>query len=682
MLLGASYYSECWPRERYPIDARMMAEAGLRVARMGEFAWSRFQPTPDDYQFDWMDECIGHLKANRIGSLLGTPTRVAPPWLVAQDRSMLIVNVDSSRAAYGGRYEFCLNNPTFRDAAANLVRAMAEHYRSEDGIIGWHLDNEYGVGICYCERCAGAFRRWLQERYGSLAVLNARWGTVYWSTEYTAWDQIDTPRKTENRQNPAMYLDYRRFFSDLTVAFARMASDLIRATGDRRPIMTNPHSSFEPHNLDYYRLAEIQDLAATNNNFPHTHSGQMNLDLIHGLKRKPFWSVEQRVSGGGVPVMTPISRPGDVRRWTYLTIGHGANAVIYWGWRRYTLGQEQYWGGILEHDAKPGRFYAEVRAIAAELARLGPALDETEVRPDVGILNSYDARWALDVELNHPDLGYERLAHSFWEPLRERALACEFSRPDADLARYRLVVAPTLLLINPEIVANLRRYVERGGTLVLTVRCGVKDWNNKIAMDDLLQAWRALTGVRVAEFTPLSADRSDPIGRLQSNYETVSVSASPEDESPQTIRTGAGFLREETYPAHAWMEILEPETEVEVLATYDQDYCAGSPAIVRHRLGRGQVITLGTVLRSGGQADLIDWLLAEAGIQPLIVTPPGVEALIRRGPDGDLVILLNETTTTGEVDLPAPMDDLLSGDQVPSRIEIPPRGVRVLRTRT
>ena len=271
MLIGASYYSECWPSIRYRLDATLMAQAGFTVVRMGEFAWSRFQPVPDRFDFEWMDACIGHMKANGLKVLLGTPTRVAPPWLVTRDRTMLIVNEDGSRAAYGGRYEFCLNNPIFRESAAALVQAIATHYQEETGILGWHLDNEYGVGICYCERCAVAFQAWLRDRYGTLPELNQRWGSVYWSNEYTEWEQIDTPRTTENRQNPAVYLDYRRFFSDVTIDFARMAADAIRSTGDSRPLMTNLHSSFAPHNLDYYTLNRALDIAATNNNFPQTN---------------------------------------------------------------------------------------------------------------------------------------------------------------------------------------------------------------------------------------------------------------------------------------------------------------------------------------------------------------------------------------------------------------------------
>lgn len=678
MLIGASYYSECWPIDRYPVDAQLMAAAGFNVVRMGEFAWSRFQPTKEEFKFDWMDECIGHLKANGIRVLLGTPTRVAPPWLVAQDRSVLIVNEDGSRAAYGGRYEFCLNHEGFREAAAALVQAMVNHYRHEDGIFAWHLDNEYGVGICYCDRCAAAFQAWLRQRYGSLAELNSRWGSAYWSTEYTAWEQIGTPRKTENRQNPAVYLDYRRFFSDVTIGFARMAADIIRRSGDRRPIVTNLHSSFEPHNLDYTVLNEFLDVAATNNNMPQGDSGQMNLDLVHGLKRAPFWSVEQRVSGGGVPIMTPVSRPGDARRWTYLTIGHGADAVMYWAWRRYLIGQEQYWGGILEHDGELGRFYYELQQTAGEISRLQGFLEGTDVIPEVGILNSYDNRWALDVELNHPDLAYEKLAHSFWRPLRDRGISCEFTHPEADLCRYRLVIAPTLLLVNHEIIANLRHFVEQGGILLLTVRCGVKDWNNKILTGDLLTEWRSLTGIRVAEFSPLTIPAASPVAKLLGNYEQAGTDGPEANRPLQVIKPVSGFLDGSDIAAHTWVEVLEPISNLETLATYGNGHWAGSTAIARRRLAAGQVITLGTVLAEPWQGELVDWLLAQAELCSPLATPQGVEVLIRRGPAGDIFFLLNHTDEPRQVLLPTAMQDLLSGAVADGQLVIPERGVQVL----
>lgn len=56
--LGAAYYPEHWPEERWVEDIRLMGEAGFTVARMGEFAWSTFEPVEGDFHFEWLDRSL------------------------------------------------------------------------------------------------------------------------------------------------------------------------------------------------------------------------------------------------------------------------------------------------------------------------------------------------------------------------------------------------------------------------------------------------------------------------------------------------------------------------------------------------------------------------------------------------------------------------------------------------
>ena len=58
MQLGVCYYPEHWPRERWAQDARDMFEAGIRVVRIGEFAWSRLEPRSGELRFEWLDEAV------------------------------------------------------------------------------------------------------------------------------------------------------------------------------------------------------------------------------------------------------------------------------------------------------------------------------------------------------------------------------------------------------------------------------------------------------------------------------------------------------------------------------------------------------------------------------------------------------------------------------------------------
>lgn len=52
--IGVCYYPEHWPEAVWPEDARRMREAGISRVRIGEFAWSRLEPSPGEYDFDWL----------------------------------------------------------------------------------------------------------------------------------------------------------------------------------------------------------------------------------------------------------------------------------------------------------------------------------------------------------------------------------------------------------------------------------------------------------------------------------------------------------------------------------------------------------------------------------------------------------------------------------------------------
>jgi beta-galactosidase len=80
--VGAAWYPEHWPEQRWPEDIRLMQAAGLTVVRMAEFAWSTLEPAEGEFHFDWLVRAIAQLAEAGIVSVLGTPTAVPPAWLV------------------------------------------------------------------------------------------------------------------------------------------------------------------------------------------------------------------------------------------------------------------------------------------------------------------------------------------------------------------------------------------------------------------------------------------------------------------------------------------------------------------------------------------------------------------------------------------------------------------------
>jgi beta-galactosidase len=83
-MLGVCYYPEHWPEDWWVRDASRMREMGINFVRIGEFAWSRYEPRRGVFDWGWLDRAMGVLAKAGLKIVLGTPTatpraRVAPP---------------------------------------------------------------------------------------------------------------------------------------------------------------------------------------------------------------------------------------------------------------------------------------------------------------------------------------------------------------------------------------------------------------------------------------------------------------------------------------------------------------------------------------------------------------------------------------------------------------------------
>ncbi|HYN87504.1 MAG TPA: beta-galactosidase, partial [Ardenticatenaceae bacterium] len=501
---GVDYYPEHWPEERWPTDARLMQEAGFNVVRLAEFAWSRMEPEEGRFEFAWLDRAIALLAGHGMRVILGTPTASAPPWLMQNHRDIFRVDQSGQRQTYGNRRNYCPNHPTYHDYSRRVVERMAEHYRDNPNVIGWQIDNEFGQGDrCCCLVCQQCFHDWLRARYGSLDTLNAAWGTVFWSHEYSDWSQIPTPVETGGSPNPGLALDYYRFSSDSYVRYQQMQLDILRAKYPGA-FITHNFMGFGFGQLNYYDLAAPLDFVAWDI-YPRMQwtmarevdpsSAALGHDTMRGLKRQAHWVMEQQAGPGGWEMVSVAPRPGELRLWAYQSIAHGADGIVFFRWRTFRYGTEEYWHGLLDHDGTPSRRYREIKQMGHELLAHGERLHGSTVKAEVAILNSYDARWAFQIQANNPGFSYPAHFQDLYRAFFRRNVPIDVVAPTTELAGYKLVLAPALHVVPPEVAANLERFVANGGTLLLTARSGVKDVANAVVNQRLPGPLAAISGV-------------------------------------------------------------------------------------------------------------------------------------------------------------------------------------------
>ncbi|MCX7730593.1 MAG: beta-galactosidase, partial [Candidatus Caldatribacterium sp.] len=230
-MLGVCYYPEHCGMEKVPEDLRRMKDLGIRFVRVGEFAWSRIEPTPGTFSWEWLDAFFD--EAHRIGLfvILGTPTATPPKWLIDRYPDILPVDREGRTRRFGSRRHYCFSSPPYRQETHRIVTVIAQRYGQHPALIGWQTDNEYGCHDtvrCFCPRCQKAFQRWLQARYGTVENLNTAWGTVFWSQEYRSFDEIELPNLTVAEPNPSHLMDYFRFASDQVREYNRLQVALLR----------------------------------------------------------------------------------------------------------------------------------------------------------------------------------------------------------------------------------------------------------------------------------------------------------------------------------------------------------------------------------------------------------------------------------------------------------------------
>jgi beta-galactosidase len=656
--VGACHYPEQWPEPEWARDAAAMAAMGLDVVHLGDMIWSGFEPSPGSFDLAWMERAIETFAHEGLEVILCTPTATLPPWLVEQDPEVLPVGEDGLRTSYGSWGAVCLSSPLYRERVELAVERLAERFGAHPAVIGWQIDCELHSNACYCDRCRAGFQRWLAERYGSIEALNRAWGTAFLGNQYGDWRQIPAPRRVRVFQhNPSLILDYARFLSDLHVRHVDAQARILRRLSPGRFLTHNIPGRGSGTPIDYFRLATLLDRAGFDN-YPGWRSGgpaelALTMDLVRGLKRGRFLVLEEQSGRLDRPTIRLPER-GQLRLWAHQGAARGASGIVFFQWRSGRSGSEQYIGSVLHPDGRRGPTFDELAQATSELRRLGPLLEDTHVEARVGIVHSYESLWALGHQLVSEVADPWAYYEAWHERLFRRNIVCDIVSSEADPADWRaysLLLAPALLIVDPELAERLRRYVEGGGVLVLGPRSGSKTVGNALPTTAFPGELSPLVGAKVTDYGALETGRA--VELLDS-------------EGSRRVR------------AEIWLEALEVTEAASVLLHVDGRF-AGRAAAVRRSVGGGSVYYAGCL---GGEVvdDVLDLALADASVERGPAGPKGVEVVVHASAKRRVWFVLNHLETAERLTLPAGpgFRDGFTAEPCPDPLLLEPFDVRVL----
>ncbi|MGJ6979965.1 beta-galactosidase [Aestuariimicrobium soli] len=617
LLYGGDYNPEQWDRSVWRDDVARMVEAGVNVATVGVFSWSRYQPTPDTFDTDWMDEVIDLLWSHGIAIDLATPTASPPPWMGLRQPATLSVSPSGQRSQHGGRAHFCPSSPEFREHCREIARRLGERYGHHEAVRLWHIGNEYGHG-CWCDHCRAAFQAFLRERHGSIEALNHAWGTAFWSQYHASFDEVVVPLRG---QNPGAVLDHRRFVSAQLKTLYLEQREVLRPLVGDTPITTNLMGFYE--HVDAQRWADDLDVIA-DDQYPDPADpwARQRISFVDHMLRslrfgQPWLLMEQAM--GAVnwrPHNTPKTsrqRVADAVR----AIGHGSDGVLSFQWRQASSGSERFHSAMLPNSGADTLLHRDVQRIGTLLRELRPVAG-TQVTTPVALVLDWESRWAAEEPDAPSNLStvLER-AEAWHRPLWERGWQVDVRAPWDDLSAYPVVFAPCAHLLSAESVDNLRAHVEAGRTLVMGAFSAVEDESARLFPGPFPGGFTDLLGARGEQWWPLG-------------------------------EAGAGLVSEALGGGRvaAWAErlVLDEHRPARVLASFDQttpETADLGPAVVRSP--DAPFYYVGAGLAEPQLAALVDLVLDEAGVAPdlgvLAALPvadrshdcPGVEVMVRGG---------------------------------------------------
>lgn len=663
--LGCAYYPEYWGRDRFETDAKLMQQAGINLARIGEFAWSSIEPQEGNYNFDLLNECVTTLNRHGISVMMCTPTAAPPAWLTTRHPDTRLVRADGSQAVHGARRHYCPTSETYRKFSVKITETMSRELAHHPNIVAWQLDNELGPekSGCFCQSCQSRFRAWLKERYGTIEELNSRWGAAFWGQAHSEWNEVGLSNDAADRCS-SRNLDSKRFWSDMMIEFARKQAEIIRRNMPNTQVTTNGMGPIYSA-IDYYKLFADLDVASDNLYFDY---GSMDtcvaaMNVFRSIKPgQRYWITET-----GIGALDHSKPPHSLqfRAWAWSCLAHGAEAHMVFRWRSCLSGQEQELQGILEHSGQPRHRYKAVQNCNAELTRTWERLQELPL-PDApaAIVQDYDTLWGYESSRVGNTVNYKGLIYDIHKAFYRRNIVTDFIPVDRLLSQYRLLILPSTLMITSDFADRLGLYLRNGGTLLAIGQIGMRDFNDNYLPHQGPDHLHELLGIRIEGGMYLTSHvEADEALRLPS----------PKSRQIELPLTGALGARKAHGNASVWVGDIALNGG-NLLMRFTDGVYAQQPAIVTRQTGGGTAIYVAsTRLDDVLFNEVLDFALSQARISPGMATPENVEAIRR----GNVMFLINHTPSQVSVLVDTPKE-VMVGVYRAGVADLGPYGVCVL----
>lgn len=645
LLHGGDYNPEQWIREKdtiWPMDMEMARRAGINTLSVGIFSWAMLEPQEGEYHFEWLDEVMDMLAENGIKAVLATPSGARPAWLAEKYPEVLRVNENRQRNLFGIRHNHCMTSPVYREKVRQINTLLAQRYKNHPALGMWHVSNEY-CGECHCPLCQDQFREWLKNRYGNIDTLNDKWWNTFWSHRFNSFEQIESPSPL-GENGHGLSLAWKRFTTDQFCDFYDWEIAPLKEITPDVPCTTNMMGTYT--GINYFKLGEHLDVSSWDN-YPAWTGDERDVeigliaafkhDLMRGVcGRKPFMMMESSPSAVNWQPLNRLRKNGVLELQSLQAVAHGSDTVQYFQFRKSQGSWEKFHGAVISHDNSPeNRVYKEVCGVGQALKELS-AVAGAGTENKIAVVYDWENRWMLDMARfgNTEEKGYEQAVQDHHNALMREGFGVDIVDETRDLSKYRLVCGPMTYMLRPGFAEKVKTFVENGGIYVSTYCSGWTDEEDLCFMGGFPGPLKDVFGIWDEETDALDPDKRNHFTWNGKRYET-----------------------------RDWAALVHLQG-AKALATYEDFFYAGYPALTEHAFGRGKCYYIAARPGLDFLQDFYRIVAAEAGVSPILSPlPNGVLATERIGDQGRFLFLMNTAPCPVVLSLPE-SENVRTGEHV------------------
>jgi hypothetical protein len=519
------------------------------------------------------------------------------------------------RWSMGGKKEdvvICLESTQIRDAVRQYIKLHHSEWSDNPNLLYNIMAYELQY-ICYCEKSQQMFRGWLKLRYSDIKALNNMWMTNYKSFAEIMAPETRNARPVDNINRAAWY-DWAEFNTRRFTDYLIWIKTEMRKFDHKTPICAGGTSSMLASSNSVTGIDEELIINEVDDVILNESGGSpIFSDLLLSMSNRKKVMVDPEMGGSTHGLL--------------LQFLHGKSDISKWWWAAMPSKEYPHMNeSSLPHSKEISLSdIAEVLKIGLDVRRLSSEITEfTRNDPEVAIL--YSKSSIIQVPPQQVQSGstpYIDALESVWEGARFLGCRIGFVTENQimhdHLSTLKLLIVPAVKYIQPEIVSEIKNYIEKGGLAVIIPESFIFDEHAR--ENDLINS----LGITIREVTlPPEIGKGEKV----QNYDQSFSQATLYGEVRKRINCEhedlfAGKTDPVSLMSEGLVQTIDPGSN-KVLARFDD----GRAAIVLVKAGRGAIYYLAAPLKTSDYHLFLSQLAGMTGLSRPVI---GI------GKDGNLI---------------------------------------------